>query len=449
MLMAKELSRAKDGPPGLKDIVNANGDAQRFLEIRSEASKVVEGLGLSWEADVEDVLPVRDQFYPVVQGPRPQSFHHRTGYRIENKTQEGVRRALETGLASRPMFRTVLVKLLDRTPISVVLRASASLFDKIITEKECTEQDIQEMVSNDTASSFSAVHMLQVLLAHSGNSTTLMMTFNHSIFDGMTMTAWVRDLDMLISDPDYVPLSSTPFKLFADMSYSHRDSMPATQDVQYFVKRLTGIGKQSKAFWPPQLAPGWIIGTDRDHEHRDERMKFRRETPIQHPKVWRTAKFPFADVKAKGIQPMIIVKTAIVLFNVLQTGQEYAIFNSVDAGRRWPFMPDWIPLPPPMSIDGPTMEWTANMLHVLPDETVEHLLNRIKDDQEELSLHAHAPTFKVLDDLGTDGPFVVDALKRQTFNWDVSLQYLKEANSAGDLDLKSMKMIDRLDWPDW
>jgi hypothetical protein len=43
-----------------------------------------------------------------------------------------------------------------------------------------------------------------------------------------------------------------------------------------------------------------------------------------------------AGMKAKGIQPVIVVKTAIALFNMLQTGQEYALFNTLDAGRSWP-----------------------------------------------------------------------------------------------------------------
>lgn len=449
MLLAKELSRTKNGPPGLKDMVHANGDAQRFLETRSETSKVLGTLGLSWDADVEDVIPIRGIFYPVAEGARPQSYRHRIGYRVLNQSRENIRKALEKGLASRPMFRTVLVKLLDRTPIHVVLRPSKPLLDNIITEKECDEDAVQGMIEDDTGSNFSLVQMVQVVIVHSPNSTSLILTYNHSIFDALSMMAWMRDLDLLIGNPDYKLLSSTPFKLFADMAYSHRDSLPAQEDVQYVVKRLTGIGQQTKAFWPPQRAPGWIVATDRDCEFRDKRMQARKEAPIQYPKVWKTSKVPFASLKSKDIQPFILVKAAIVLFNVMQTVQEYAIFNTIDAGRIWPFMPAWIPLPPAMSIDGPTMEWTANMLRVLPEETVEHLLNRVQEDQEELTLHAHAPIFKVLDELKTEGTFAIDALKRQTFNWDISLQYLKETNNTGELGLDSMKMIDRIDWPDW
>ena len=154
-----------------------------------------------------------------------------------------------------------------------------------------------------------------------------------------------------------------------------------------------------------------------------------------------------AALKARNIDPVIVVKTAIALFNVQQTGQQYAIFSNLDAGRSWPFMPRWIPLPPAMSIDGPTMEWTGNMIKILKEETVEHLLNRIRDDQAELSSHAHAPWFKVLDGLGAEGPDLITALGRQCFNWDISLQYL-DGNNYSDVDLTSLKVIERVDWPD-
>jgi hypothetical protein len=60
-----------------------------------------------------------------------------------------------------------------------------------------------------------------------------------------------------------------------------------------------------------------------------------------------------------------------------------------------------------MSIDGPTLEFTGNMLHIDRAETVERLLTRITKDLEELSVHAHAPFFRILDGLGIEGPFVM------------------------------------------
>ncbi|KUJ19720.1 AMP-binding enzyme family protein-like protein [Mollisia scopiformis] len=449
VLSATELNRTKDGPPGIADMAHTNGDPQRFIETRMATSKAIEKLELSWDNDVEDVIPIKDLFYGVVDGPRPQSYRHRIAFRVDGKSPEIIRGALEKGFASRPLFRALLVKLSDNTPVHVVIRPGSSLFKLLITEKQCDEKATQEIILDDSGASFSRLQMVQAVIAHSKDSTTLILSYNHSVFDAMSMVPWMRDLDLLIGDPNITLLSATPFKLFADMAYSHRESMPATLDVQYFVKRLSGISKQTKAFWPPQRAPGWMIGRDVDSEHGEARIKSRKAEPIRYPRVWIKSKVPhLAALKAKNIQPYIVVKTAIALFNVLKTDQEYAILTTIDAGRSWPFMPAWIPLPPAMSIDGPTIEWTANMLRILPDETVEHLLERIQKDQEELSLHAHAPMFRVMDELGVEGPFVQDAMMRQTFNWDISLQYLKSGNSYGDVDLTSMKLIDRVDWPD-
>lgn len=442
------MARTKNGPPGVADMTHVNGDPQRFIETRTATSEVLENFGLSWENDVEDIVPIKDSFFAVADGPRPQSFRHRMAFRIDGKTPEAIRGALEKGISSRPLFRAFLVKLPNRTPIHVVIRPGKGLYDILITEKHGLDDTaIQEMIVDDSGKSFSRIQMVQAIIAHSRNSTTLILTYNHSVFDAMSMIPWIRDLDMLMADPDTALLALTPFKLFADMTYSHQESMPATLDVQYMVKRLSGISKQTNALWPPQRAPNWMIGTDQDSQHRAARMDARKTEPIRYPRVVTKTKVPYmSTLKVKNIQPVIVVKTAIALFNIQQTGQEYAIFNNIDAGRNWPFMPAWIPLPPAMSIDGPTIEWTMNMFRILPDETVEHLLNRIREDQEALSLHAHAPLFRILDGLESEGPVVVDALLRQTFNWDISLQYLDGYKYSDDLT--TLKLIERVDWPD-
>jgi len=157
--------------------------------------------------------------------------------------------------------------------------------------------------------------------------------------------------------------------------------------------------------------------------------------------------------------------TALALFNIQRTGQEYAIFNNLNAARSWPFMPSWVPLPPPMSIDGklchsknhcsdntlitpfagPTFRKTVNMLHIPHDETINVLLGRIRDDQDELNQHVHAPLFRILEGLGDEAPFLTNAILRQSFNWDFSLRY-RNKNNVDDLTI--MKRMGRCDWPD-
>jgi hypothetical protein len=444
-LFAKKMTRVENGPPGMADMVHVNGNPSRFLETRDATTKVLESFGLSWDADVEDVIPIKDSFFAIADGPRPQSFRNRIAFKVGRDKVRNIRKALHKGLSSRPLFRSVLVKLPDKTPLHVVIRPGKQLFAALITEKMgLSEAAVKDMIMDDSGHLFSRILMFQAVIVYSSDSATLILTYNHSVFDAMSMIPWIRDMDMLVADPDTSLLPLTPFKLFADMTYSHQDSMPATLDVQYMVKRLSGISKNAGAFWPPQRAPGWFIASDKDSEHREARMKARKAEPIRYPRVVTKTQVPhMTAMKARNIPPVIVVKTALVLFNIQQTGQEYAIFHSLDAGRSWPFMPAWIPLPPAMSIDGPTIEWTMNMLRIFPDETAGQLLERIRDDQEELSLHVHAPLFKILDGLGSEGPFLVDAFQRQTFNWDISLQYLD-----GRDDLTTLKLLDRVDWPD-
>jgi hypothetical protein len=439
------MARAQNGPPGIADMAHVNGDPQRFLETRGSATKVLENFGLSWDTDVEDIIPIKDSFFAVADGPRPQSFRNRMAFRIGRDKVRNVRKALHKGLSSRPLFRTVLMKMPDMTPLHIVIRPGEQLFSTLITEKMgLNEAAIEEMTTNDSGDSFSRILMFQAIIVYSADSATLILTYNHSVFDAMSMIPWYRDLDILLTDPETPLLQLTPFKLFADMTYSHRDSMPATLDVQYMVQRFSGISKHADAFWPPQRAPGWFIASDQDCEDHETRMKARKGAPIRYPRVVTKTHVPhMTSMKARNILPVIVVKTAIALFNIQQTGQEYAIFHNIDAGRAWPFMPAWIPLPPAMSIDGPTIEWTMNMFRILPDETPGQLLERIRDDQEELSLHAHAPLFRILDGLGSEAPFLVDAFQRQTFNWDISLQYLD-----GRDDLTTLKSLERVDWPD-
>ncbi|OCL13287.1 hypothetical protein AOQ84DRAFT_359904 [Glonium stellatum] len=49
-------------PPQLYDVAVANGDPHRFEQTIKETVKVLERYGLSWELDVEDVIPIKDYF---------------------------------------------------------------------------------------------------------------------------------------------------------------------------------------------------------------------------------------------------------------------------------------------------------------------------------------------------------------------------------------------------
>jgi len=94
---------------------------------------------------------------------------------------------------------------------------------------------------------------------------------------------------------------------------------------------------------------------------------------------------------------------------------------------------------------GPTFRKTVNMLHIPNSKTITQLLEQVRDDQEELNQHVHAPLFRVLEGLGDEAPFLSDAILRQSFNWDFSLRY-RDKDSVDDLTI--LKRMGRCDWPD-
>jgi len=246
-------------------------------------------------------------------------------------------------------------------------------------------------------------------------------------------------------------MPQTQYKLFADLLYAYESSVPANTDVDFYVRRLRGISRFQKSLWPELRAPGRT--TDRKPAaqiHSADSLQFSMlETPDKYQRVIQLLHCPGMEVmKTKyGIPPVIVVKTAVAIFNSIKTGQDYAIFTHVNSGRDWPFILPWMKksFPPAMSIDGPTIEWCLNMIQINGRETAGELLRRIKNDQEEEERHIHAPWQKILEKLGEEGRDATDAIRRQVFNWDVNLSYLL----GKDIDSVSLKPISNLAWPEW
>ncbi len=203
-----------------------------------------------------------------------------------------------------------------------------------------------------------------------------------------------------------------------------------------------------------------MIGSDEDSMHVAERAACRNEIWADAGLVWdattaKTWRFPRLSriinvpdmMRIRNefkIDPSIVVKAALAVFNVRQTGQPFAIFNSVEAARSWPFIPPWVEkmLPHAMTIDGPTVEWVLNMIkvdshppgQVNEPETIGQLAGRLQREQASLEKHAHAPWLKVLEGLGPEeSAAVVDASCRQTFVWDATMRLM--GHSTGDFKI--------------
>ncbi len=423
----------------------------------------------------------------MATGPRPPSYRHRLCFALRCRDRGHIRKATELAVASRAVLRTVLARLPDGTLFHLALKPCDALFRHIISEHEVPdEQALRELLSADSATDFSGPLMIQarIITVVSTADVSLSMTYSHSVFDMLSIEPFHSDLGRIISSTDPASVSMTPtvpFKRFAALAHLYQDSIPARSAVQFNVRRLRGISKFQAALWPQQRAPGWMVAADADcfipsqPEALAERTASRRAVWSANGNGWDGMKanefrFPRASRlvslegmehirSRKGIDAQTVAKAALAVHNVAQTGQPYALFNSVEAARSWPFVPTWMEemLPPVMNIDGPTCEWVLHMPMVDISgrgvvgeegggrETVGQYLERTSEEQGQLQVHAHAPWFKVLEGLGPDEAAVaVEASRRQTFVWDASLRFIR-----ADSGPKALKLVARYDWPDW
>lgn len=426
------------------------------------AEKEPEVLGLN-RSVIEEIIPIRNSLHRTVLGQRHHSYHVRMVFRVHNANIQQIVRGTERALSHHPMLRTFFLRKAESNPHHLVIKAGHQLFENLVlihhVELEEAAQTYWERDPSESQLRSFMFRSVIISVKATGNKY-LLMQYNHSIIDALSLWLWHRDLDRLIDDLN-APLSEqTPFKRFAELFNLYEDSIPAKRATLFHVKRLRGISRLTKALWPIQRAPGWMISDDTGSEHAEERRRIRMEVwngvwderspTVRYPRLARVVRLPqLQTLKEYGVEASLFAKSAIFLLNVLRTGSSHAILNTWESGRSWPFVPSWIEsmLPPAMSIGGPTAQWVLNLVQVLDDETVMEYFKRMASESEEVQRHQHVPWQKVVEELRDEGPLAIDASFRQSFVWDISLGL---ATSSGFRDdLKTLEPIARMDWADW
>ncbi|KAL9566873.1 hypothetical protein ACKAV7_008937 [Fusarium commune] len=478
LLLSRKLQQArlvitpevpKYNPPSSKQQARTSTSSSEFTSTPAEekdtfffAKRAVVRAGFS-PSDIEDVLPIRHSLHRTAIGSRPQSYHNRMVFRVCNVAQHQILRALQKALDSRPMLRTIVFPASNRVPFHAVLVTSSALVDQLVHEVEVdSEDDAWNIFRDDTSQAHSSPFMFQtdVVRTMSDGQLFLSFTFNHSVIDALSITQWYHELDHWIQDINTDIPALTPFRLFSDLFTQYEDSEPARRNIAFHTRKLRGISRFSGALWPLQKAPGLLIANDEGSPLAKERRQVRdkvwngkwdaRAHELQYPRSGRVlALSGLTKLQDEhNIHPSLFTKSAIVLFNVLQTGSSHALLNVWESARSWPFIPKWMEklLPPAMSIDGPTVQWVLNMTEVARSETVLEFLQRMLAESEETKEHEHVPWNKVVQNLSDEGPAAVDASFRQSFVWDVSLamSLVKGPQS----NFTSLEPIARYDWPD-
>ena len=427
--------------PGVGDVVHACGDPVKFTHIREAVERKLHGLGLSWDSDVEDVLPVWDfgQFMLDPSGLRSGRF--RVAFTCSNVTPNQLRTALERTLSNHGILRTLAVRHGSLHHSHVIIRPSSRWFKVAITNAKAVG-DLEDLRTLPLSSSEheiptpSVVSLFHITVAfvESQRSAAFVVYGNHSVFDATSLSMFLEDLDKMLVNERAVLPTRTSYSLFAIAYHSHRASVQSQISLKHHVSRLKGIGELRDALWPTRYSSQVMKGEKTSHELDEgspqmscDRILFEGGTSQGVKGFTRRAKLnAMGKLQSEHkVSHAVVIKAAVALLNIQQTGKSHALFANTQLCRSWPFLEKQIAdfLPDPMDIPGPTIEYVFNKVEIRPEELVLALLQRMQSEQDGLTEHARTPILALREQLGEeDGNMLVEILRRQFFQYAPLMQ---------------------------
>ena len=438
---------SRQSAPGVSDIVHACGDSVEFAQIRAVVERQLDGLGLSWDRDVEDVLPVWDFGQLMLDPSGLRSGRFRVALTCSNVTPTQLRTTLERTLSSHDVLRTLAVRHGSLHHSHVVIRPSSRWFDLAITNaksvgdlEDLRTLELSRPAHEDITFSTLPLFHMTVSFVESQGSAAFIVYGNHSVFDATSLSMFLEDLQRLLINESAVIPPRTSYSLFANAYYSHRASIQSQISLKYHVSRLRGIGKLRDALWPTSYSPHVLEGEGTSHGHDDssphkscDRILFEGSMSQGLKGFTRRAKLTsMGKLQSEHkVSHAVIIKAAVALLNIQQTGRTYALFANTQFCRSWPFLEQPIAdfLPDPMDIPGPTIEYVSNKVAVHQEELVLEFLQRMQSEQDGLTEHARTPILALREQLGDeDGNMLIEILRRQFFQYAPLLQSEKDSS---------------------
>jgi hypothetical protein len=187
---------------------------------------------------------------------------------------------------------------------------------------------------------------------------------------------------------------------WADIYHSLRNSPRATLEVDWHVRRLSDIHLHRKALYPPARVPRKAIT----------------ETPDGIDYGFDAPSLLHMKQHHPHITASVVLKAAMALINVTRTQHTHALFSNFEAARSgFPFWPETLRHLPSADgttmadldasdVAGPTMNAVTNLIAIQHDEPALSFLNRIQNEQMELTKRAHAPWRRIIDKLNAMNP---------------------------------------------
>ena len=462
------LQPVREGPPQVSDIMHTRGKQDVLDEIRRDTEKQLQFMGLSWDEDIEEVLPMYD--YVVAWRVTTGSMAFRIVFKCPNTTTTQLRSAMETVLPRHGMLRTILVYSVSAGFSWVMIHSSKQWFDLSIKDggnlKNTEDLLTVDMRSPELNNSKPLpLFYIKLYFIEATQSAGFVVYGDHSTYDAHSvLSLFVEDLRNVLENKTAALTSRPQYSLFANAYYNYRTSVPAQLQIDYHTSRFAGLSNRPPAFWPPETFQSINAPPERS---ADQLLLEGNMTPglagiTRHISIdMRNNQY----LKVHKIPHSVAIKAAISIYNTQQTGHPYAFFSNLQMCRSYPFLPEQIAsrLPDIMDMPGATLEGSFEEVHLPSSEPLSAFLPRLHVQQNELTAHAQYPSLRMLEVVDpADREFMTQASRRQAINYnpvmkqdeDAKVQNLQFAGSAnlsflwwcGMVDAETVQM--RVTWCD-
>ena len=397
---------AATSPPSLEDIqlvVGADNDAFSFKEA---ASSAIAKYGFEFDQDVSAVIQSSDFTDVLIRSKVIDTWNFGIAIVADGSTVPALEKALVAALEQSPLWPSFYVLGDNGSPFYVTLKPQKKLYDHCLTlcGSIPTLADLQQVAIQYPHREHSTYPglLFHARLYHVEElgSAAFVMYLHHAVHDASSMRLVLEDINTSLREPDQPLRPHIPFKTFADIYHSLRDSPRATLEVNWHVKRLVDLHQHRKALYPPAVVPrqattanpdGWDYGFD-----APQLLDLKRHHP--------------------HITASVVLKAAIALVSTTRTGHTHALFGNKEACRStlpfWPTSLGQIPNTDGTSladldasdVAGPTMNAVTNLIPVTRSESGLAFLARIQIEQAELTKRSHAPWRRIIDKLNALHP---------------------------------------------
>jgi len=370
-------------------------DAKSFQE---KASAAVSKSGFDFDQDVDTVIQASDFTNVLIRHKIMDTWNFGIAIVANGSTVPFLRQALVAALSQSPLWTSFYVLGEDGAPFYVTMKPQQKLWDHCTSFAGSVETfaELQHKAIRYPHPEH-ATHpglLFHALLYHVEelNSAAFVMYLHHSVHDASSMRLVLEDLNKALSAPERPLQPHVPFKTWADIYHSLRNSPRATIEVDWHVKRLSNLHLHRKALYPPAKVPRQATTADPDGLDYGFDAPQLLNLKKHHPQT--TAS--------------VVLKAAMALVNITRTQHTHALFSNFEAARSTlPFWPDTLS---PLSttnttslsdvdasdVAGPTMNAVTNLIPIHRSESALALLTRLQTEQLQLTKHAHAPWRRIM-----------------------------------------------------